>query len=82
MVMFLHAISSCRNSPGIPPAFSQYSSGIPPKVSLYSLEFSRSSAGTLYIKSAKVREIKIVLSNRTSKIWSICFTYKLNFDHF
>ena len=36
----------------------------------------------IYIKSARVREIKIVLLNRADKIWSISFFYKLNFDHF
>ena len=36
----------------------------------------------IYIKLARVREIKIVLSNRAGKIWSNCFFHKLNFDHF
>ena len=36
----------------------------------------------IYIKSAKDRKLKIILLNRAGKIWSICFFYKLNFDHF
>ena len=34
------------------------------------------------IKSARDREMKTVSLNRAGKIWSICFFYKLNFDHF
>ena len=36
----------------------------------------------VYIKSAGDREMKTVSLNRTGKIWSIGFFYKLNFDHF
>ena len=36
----------------------------------------------IYIKSARDREIKTVSLNRAGKIWSNCFLYKLNFDHF
>ena len=36
----------------------------------------------IYLKSARVTEMKIVLSNWEGKIWSICFFYKLSFDHF
>ena len=36
----------------------------------------------IYIKSARDREMKTVSLNRAGKIWSICFFYKLNFDHF
>ena len=36
----------------------------------------------IYIKSARDREMKTVSLNWAGKIWSICFFYKLNFDHF
>ena len=42
----------------------------------------KSFLNLIYIKSARVREMKIVLLNRVGRIWSICFFLQVKFQSF